>query len=151
MCRCKIKGHKEHWRTEMVLVQQKAAIVCQCLSHCLHRDSLCAGRYTPDWDSRRWAQGGIQRYMSDSFLEWGSAASQALWKASHTPKMEGTALWKLKRRLDLSVNTQHRGVVGERPWTDELLPNAGCVRPWNIQQLPVPHEASGNPRMNQLW
>ncbi len=38
--------------------------------------------------------------------------------------MEGMALWKLERRVDLSVNTWPWDVVGERPWTDELLPNA---------------------------
>ncbi len=52
----------EHRRTEIILVQWKKE--CQCLSHCLHRDCLCAGRYIPVWDSRRWVQEGIQRYTS---------------------------------------------------------------------------------------
>ncbi len=59
--------------------------------------------------------------------------------------MEGTALWKLKRRVELSVNIQPQGIVGERPWTDKLLPNTDYVQPWGVQCLSVPHEASGKP------
>ncbi len=55
------------------------------------------------------------------------------------------ALWKLERRVD-----PPRGVIGERPRIGELLPNAGYVRPWGIQRLPIPHEASGKSRMYQL-
>ncbi len=35
------------------------------------------------------------------------------------------ALWKLERRVDPSVNRGPRLAVGERPWTDELVPNTG--------------------------
>ncbi len=64
--------------------------------------------------------------------------------------MEGTALWKLERRVHPSITTQPRGVVEERPWTDELLPNTGYVWPCGVQRLSVLHEASGKPRMRQL-
>ncbi len=60
------------------------------------------------------------------------------------------ALWKLERRVDPSVNTQPRDMVGEKPWTDEPLPNTGYVRPWVVQSLPIPHEASRKPQMHQL-
>ncbi len=60
------------------------------------------------------------------------------------------ALWKLERRVDLSVNTQPCGVVGERLWADELLPYTGDILPWGIQHLFIPHEASGKSRMHQL-
>ncbi len=63
--------------------------------------------------------------------------------------MEGTALWKLERRVDPSVNTQSQGVIGERPWTDELIPYTGYVWPWGAQRLSIRHEASGKPRMCQ--
>ncbi len=36
--------------------------------------------------------------------------------------MEGMVLWKLEIRADPYVNTQSKGVVGERSWADELLP-----------------------------
>ncbi len=60
------------------------------------------------------------------------------------------ALWKLEWKVDLSVNTQPQGMVGEMPWTDEFLPNPGNVRSWGIQCVPISHEASGKPRMRQL-
>ncbi len=59
--------------------------------------------------------------------------------------MKGTALWKLERRVDLSINTRPRGVVGERPWTDEILPYTSNVWPWGVQRLSIQHEASGEP------
>ncbi len=40
--------------------------------------------------------------------------------------------------------------VGERPRTDELLPNVSDVGPRGVQRLPVPHEAGGKPRVLQL-
>ncbi len=64
--------------------------------------------------------------------------------------MERMALWKLERRVNPSVNTQFRGVVGKRPWTDRVLPNPGNVQPCGIQHIPIPHEVSGEPRMHQL-
>ncbi len=64
--------------------------------------------------------------------------------------MERTALLKLERRVDLSISKQPQGVVGERPWADELLPNTVYVRPWGVQHLPIPHKASGKSRMRQL-
>ncbi len=39
--------------------------MCLCLLRCFHRGSLCAGRYTPDRDSCRWVQEGMQYCMSD--------------------------------------------------------------------------------------
>ncbi len=64
--------------------------------------------------------------------------------------MLGTALWRLETRVVSSVNTQPQSVVRKRPWTNELLPNTGYVRPWSIQRLPISHEASGKPQMCQL-
>ncbi len=40
-------------------------------------------------------------------------------------------LWKFERRVDLSIYTQPRSLVGNRPWTDGFLPN-----PVNVQSLP---------------
>ncbi len=53
---------------------------------------------------------------------------------------------KLKRKVDLSVNTQPQDMLGERLWTDEFLPDPspGNVRPWGIQCIPI------QPRMHQL-
>ncbi len=46
-------------------------------------------------------------------------------------------LLKLKRRVDTSVNTQPQGMVGERPWIDELLPIPGYVQSWGVQHVPI--------------
>ncbi len=64
--------------------------------------------------------------------------------------MEGTALWKLERRVDQSVNTRPLCVVGERPQADELLPYTCDVWPRGVQCLSIPHEASGKSRIHQL-
>ncbi len=42
--------------------------------------------------------------------------------------MVGMIPWKLERRVNLCV-TQPQGMVGERPWIEELLPNTGYVQP----------------------
>ncbi len=142
---------REYRRTEMVLVQQKAALRCvSAYSHCLHRGSLCASRYTPieivvDKHKRVY-----------SHTHWINPRSgKALWVRHEERqvmlyKWKETILWKLERKVDPSVNTQPLGMVGERPWTDELQLNTGYVRSWGVQRLTIPHDASWKPRMCQL-
>ncbi len=52
------------------------------------------------------------------------------------------ALWKLEKKVNPSVNTQPRGVVGQRPWTDEFLHNPVNVQPWGVKLLIILHEGS---------
>ncbi len=59
-------------------------------------------------------------------------------------------LWKLGRKVNLSVSTQPQGMVGDRLWIDEFLPKPGNVQPWGIQFAPIPRETSGELRMCQL-
>ncbi len=48
-----------------------------------------------------------------------------------------------KGRVDPSIDKRPRGMVGERPWTDELLPHIGHVWPRGVQRLPIPHKVGG--------
>ncbi len=70
---------------------------------------------------------------------------QAWHKACNIPQMGRTALWKLERRVDPSVNTQHQGTVGKRPWTDGFSPNPCNGQSWSVQHVPIPHAVSKEP------
>ncbi len=122
--------------------------VCQWLSYCLHRGSLCDGRYTPieivtEEHKRVYSMTRRINPKSRKALRVRSEQRQVTlrkWKE----QLSGSSKGEWTRLLIHDLEAWLEGAKDR--WTF----HTGYVWPWGVQRLPIPHEVDGQHRLLQV-